>query len=90
MQAPRDENRIPVILAVSNADGVTTIAPYADPTTHAFAVSNATGGSDLSGDNALRDENRVTGWIGVSSADGVTPVPIYVDSVTRKLLVNSL
>jgi hypothetical protein len=90
MQAVKDQNRIPVILGVSNTDGETPISPYVNPTTHEIMVDANTGGSDLSGDDAYRDENRVTTMIGVSSDDGETPVPVYVDSVTRKLLISLL
>lgn len=40
-QAPRDENRVPALLATSSADGVTPITVYADPTTHRLLVANA-------------------------------------------------
>lgn len=38
-QAPRDQNRIPTLLGASNADGITPVAVYADPSTHALIVS---------------------------------------------------
>lgn len=88
MQAPRDENHVPVMLGASNADGITPLAPYVHPTTHILMVDIGPGGSDLSDEPAVRDENRVPVAMGVSSDDGVTPVPIYVDSVTRKLLID--
>ena len=90
MEAPRDQNRKPVIMGVSNIDGSTPTAPYVNPTTHELMVDNGSTGTDLSGDEAYRDGNRVTTMIGVSSDDGVTPVPVYVDSVTKKLLVSLL
>ena len=37
-QAPRDGNRIPTLLGVSNADGTTPVTVYADPTTHRLLV----------------------------------------------------
>lgn len=39
--AKRDDNYIPTLLAVSNADGSTPVALYADPTTHRLLVSIA-------------------------------------------------
>ena len=37
--AKRDDNYIPTLLAVSNADGSTPVSLYADPTTHRLLVS---------------------------------------------------
>lgn len=42
--AKRDSNYVPTLLAVSNADGVTPVTLYADPTTHRLLTS-ASGGS---------------------------------------------
>lgn len=42
--AKRDENFIPTLLGVSNADGTTPVTIYVDPTTHRMLVS-ATGSS---------------------------------------------
>jgi ribosomal protein S6E (S10) len=83
-----DENRIPVIQGVSNVDGVTMVAPYVNPTTHAILCSKKNGFAGSN--NAKRDQNRVTGLIGISSADGITPEPIYIDSITKKLLITTL
>jgi len=46
--APRDDNNIPVLLAVSNVDGVTPVTLWADPTTHRLLVSMSSdpGGAD--------------------------------------------
>lgn len=44
-QAARDNNRIPTLLAVSNADGITPVAIYADPTTHRLLTSGAASGT---------------------------------------------
>jgi hypothetical protein len=90
MQAIRDENHVPSILAVSNADGVDTVAVLANESTHAVLIDDGVGGSSLSGSIDARDENRVVAFMAVSSADGVTPIPIYADSVTKKLLTKSI
>lgn len=87
--AYRDENHIPVKLALSNADGITVLPLQAEPTTHALAISDAVGGAPVTSANASRDENFVTTIMAVSSADGVTPVPLVIDSVTGKLLIKS-
>lgn len=49
MEAKRDQNRVPTLLAVSNADGVTPITLYADPTTHRLLVDLAGGSGDVVG-----------------------------------------
>ena len=43
--APRDENKVPTLLAVSSVDGVTPVVVYADPTTHRLLVDLAGGAS---------------------------------------------
>lgn len=40
-EALRDENRATTLLGVSNADGTTPVAIYADPTTHRLLVSGS-------------------------------------------------
>lgn len=82
-----DENRIPVALGVSNADGETIIPIQANPVTCALKTDKSIGGSDLGQGNDKRDENRKVAFMAVSAVDGVTPVAIYADSVTGALLV---
>lgn len=66
-QAKRDENRIPTLLAVSNADGITPVTLWADPTTHRLLVDLPSSGSgDVVGpasatDNALARYDGTTG-----------------------------
>ena len=86
--AKRDNNSIPVILALSSANGATVSPIKIDPSTNALQVIDGSTGSDLSGHNAARDENEIITMIAVSSADGVTPIPIYNDS-NGKLLIKS-
>jgi predicted dienelactone hydrolase len=86
MEAPRDENRIPVILAALNTDGVTPNLVYADNVLHALMVSNGTTGFDFGIVNASRDENRRTVAMAISSVDGTTPVELYSDSLYRLLI----
>jgi len=88
--AVRDENHIPVKLAISTADNVTTLPLQVDPTTHLLRASDGvsdivTGTSNI----AERDGDHVTTLMAVSSADGVTPIPLYIDSATNRLLVKS-
>ncbi len=78
--AHRDNNHIPVILAISSADGSTPIQIKADPSTHAILTSDGDTGSDLTGDEAERDDNVVTTLLAASESDGVTPVPLYANT----------
>jgi len=44
--AKRDNNSVPTLIAVSNADGTTPVTLYADPTTHRLLVSATAGTLD--------------------------------------------
>lgn len=88
-EALRDGNFVPTLLAVSNANGTTTLPVYANAIDKSLKVDDGIGGSDLSGDEAARDQNRVPVWMAVSATDGVTPVPIYADSTGNSLLVRT-
>lgn len=54
--APRDDNSVPTLLAVSNADGTTPVVLWADPTTHRLLVSSAPGDLGDLGDVTLTGE----------------------------------
>ena len=45
--AKRDDNRVPTLIGVSNADGVTPVTIYVDPTTHRVLVSDASTAHDF-------------------------------------------
>ena len=83
-----DENRVPTIIAVSNADGISTINLCANPITHTLCVDASTSGP-ATGIIDPRDENRKVAFMAVSSDDGVTPIPIYANALTNKLLIKS-
>lgn len=87
MQAPRDNNNIPSILAVLSTDGATVTPVQINPANHALAVDNNTTGADNGPTRALRDENFVTTLMAVSADDGETLVPLYVDA-DGKLLID--
>lgn len=87
-EAPRDENRVPALLATLNTDGVTPIAVKVNSNTHALKAVDASTGSDNGRTIAARDENRVPVLMAVSSADGITPVEVYAD-VDGSLLIDS-
>jgi hypothetical protein len=88
MNAKRDQNGIPTLIAALNTDGTTIVNVRVNPTNHGLKVNDDTTGSDFGPVNALRDENSVCIGMGVSSADLVTPVPIYATSA-GSLLINS-
>lgn len=86
ISTPRDNNRVPTMVAALNTDGVTPISVAINATNHGLKVSDGTSGTDFSRASAVRDANRVTGLMGISSADGVTPVEIYADSSGNLLI----
>lgn len=80
VNAYRDNNGVPTLIAGLNTDGRTIVRVYANETTNALKVSGGTTGTDYGPANALRDENSIPTLLAVSSADGVTPVVVYADS----------
>ena len=90
MSAPRDENRIATMQAISNVDGTTITSVLINASNHALAVDDGTTGTSQAViTNDPRDENREVAFWAVSSVDGVTPVAVYCDPSNGKLLINS-
>jgi hypothetical protein len=87
--APRDNNRVPTMIAALNTDGVTPVFVNIDPSIHSINVNDGTTGTDYGTLPDKRDDNRIPFMMGVSSADGETLVPIYADS-NGSLLINSM
>jgi len=88
--APRDENRVTTILALSDADGTTIKnVPINVANSNAIKVSDALTGADFGGNPAPRDGNRIPVFMGVSATDGITPVAVYADATTGALLIRS-
>jgi hypothetical protein len=98
MNAERDENNVPTLIAVSNANG-TTINRVEVTSGHRLHVSDGSTGTDHGTPNANRDENNVPCLMGVSSINhtdgngyvyvqGVTPVAVYTDG-SGALLIQS-
>ncbi len=79
VSTPRDNNRVPTLLATLNTDG-TTVKSVCVQTNHSLCTSDGTTGSSFASTSADRDDNRVTALWGVSSVDGVTPTAVYCDS----------
>ena len=58
-EAPRDNNSVPTLLAVSSSDGTTPVVLWADPTTHRLLVDLPAGTGDVTGDSASADKEFV-------------------------------
>lgn len=84
-----DNNGVPTTLGTSNADGRTLLSWRVHPTTHVLQVSDGSGGSDLSLQNARRDENGAAALMGISNDGNNTPTEVYVDSSTKQVLIKS-
>lgn len=78
MNAKRDQNYVPTLIAVSALDGVTIDLLKVD-SSNKLMITSGTTGVDHGTVNAKRDENEVHCIMGISSVDGVTPVAIYTD-----------
>lgn len=91
VNAYRDENSKPNLIAASKNDGVTIVPIQVDATNHSLVVNDASTGSDNGNNqgNAARDENSIPVLMAVSSADGVTPIEVYGDPLTGALLIDS-
>jgi len=62
--APRDNNQITTLLAVSNADGITPVVLWADPTTHRLLVSSISGASGNDTEVQFNDGGSIGGDAG--------------------------
>jgi hypothetical protein len=72
--AKRDDNYVPTLIAVSNADGVTPVTLYADPTTHRLLVSATAGSLDDLSDVVITSGaqgdilyNNGTNWVNLAA-----------------------
>lgn len=84
--AKRDGNYITTLLAVSNADGITPVVLYADPTTHRLLVSLSGSGS-VSGPVSSTD-NAIVRWDGTGGST-LQDSGILVDDSNNMVLVSS-
>ena len=83
---PRDNNSIPVGLAVLDTDG-TTLKSIRGSAAHVLQVHDATTGTDQGPTRAERDENQVTGLCSTDSTGAI--IPLYVNS-SGELLIDSV
>ncbi len=88
VNAYRDENNVPTLIAALSTDGRTIVRVLADPVTHRLNVTDGTTGSDHGPVNDLRDQNSIHTLMAVSSVDGQTPVVLYANNL-GELLVQS-
>lgn len=87
--AKLDNNYNPVLIVASNADGVTPMMIYVDPSSHGLMIEDGTTGTDFPRATAPRDRNQNPTAMGVSSSDGTTPIPIYGNPATGALLIKT-
>lgn len=73
-EAKRDGNQVPTLIAVSNADGLTPVVLYADPTTHRLLVSAVAGSLDDLSDVVITSGaqgdilyNNGTNWVNLAA-----------------------
>jgi len=80
MEASRDQNFVPTVLATSDADGSSTVPVQVDSVTSSLRVNLGTTAPGVTVSAvAKRDGNHVPVLMGVSASDGVTPTPILSD-----------
>jgi len=81
-QAPRDENKVPTLIGVSSADGITPVTIFVDPTTHRVLVDLAGGGSgDVVGPASATNNAivRYDGTTGKLIQDYTSDAPVISD-----------
>ncbi len=100
--AKRDDNRVPTLLAVSNADGSTPVVLWADPTTHRLLTSGDITAPASSTDNAIPRWDGTDGsalqdsGVIIDDSDNITGINdltvlgdlIFGDATTDTLTVN--
>lgn len=79
MEAKRDENHVPALLATSSSDGITPVAIYADPSTHRLycdvSISNVTVTGGKSNNAAVPGATN----LGVLPAIATAAAPTYTE-----------
>lgn len=80
-QAARDQNFIPTLLGVSNADGTTPVVIWADPVTHRLLVD--AGGSSIG--TAVNNETPSGTFDGINATFTLAHTPL---SGTLQLFLN--
>lgn len=83
--AARDQNFVPTLIAVSNADGLTPVKVFADPTTHRLLVNLGGGGSGTVTDVSVVTANGFAGSVATSTT---TPAITLSTTITGILSGN--
>lgn len=83
-QAGRDQNFVPTLLGVSNVDGTTPIAVYADPTTHRLLVDSAAGAGTVTSVSVVT-ANGLAGSVATATS---TPAITLTTTITGVLKGN--
>jgi len=84
-EAARDQNRIPTLLGVSSADGITPVAVYVDPTTHRMYV-DIPGGSGTVTTVSVVSANGFAGTVANASS---TPAITLTTSINAPVLAGN-
>lgn len=86
--AIRDNNHIPVVLAVSYVDGV-TLVPIVINSSNTGIMVDTVNTVSASAMAAARDANHTTTLMGVDSVSG-EPIPIFADPATGAILIGQV
>lgn len=79
-EAKRDQNSIPTLIGVSNADGITPVRVYVDPTTHRLLVDLPAGGSGTVTSVSVTTANGVSG--SVATATTTPAITLTLGAIT--------
>jgi len=93
-EAKRDQNYITTLLAVSNADGVTPVVLWADPTTHRLLVDLPAGSGTVTS-VSVTTANGVSGTVATATTTpaitivlgAITPSSVNISGLTASELV---
>ena len=93
-EAKRDQNYITTLLAVSNADGITPVLLWADPTTHRLLVDLPTGSGTVTS-VSVTTANGVSGTVATATTTpaitivlgAITPSSVNISGLTASELV---
>lgn len=84
-QAGRDQNFVPTLLGVSNVDGTTPIAVYADPTTHRLLTDAASGGGTVTSVSVV----TANGFAGTVATSTTTPAITLTTTLTTPVIAGN-
>ena len=77
-EAKRDENFVPTLIGVSDADGTTPIAVYVDPVTHRLKVDLSTGSGSVTSVSVV----SANGFAGTVADASTTPAITLSTTIT--------